>query len=414
MNRRNEYYGQSRDNGNYAQQPERYPQQEWSDDDYRGGNRYRVDRPYASGEDQFEQGQQRGSRYQAGERSPSYGDYETEREISQSRGSYYGGSRSGQDRGQQSGWQGGGSQGGYGGYSGGETSMQRYGGSQAGYGQLRGYSSSQDHGPSPGGNYGRGGSGSMGYNYAGSGQRSYGGEYGAGSQSGRAGYPSIEDRNLNYGSRDYGRDFGPSREFGQGYGGAGYGQQRGGRGYGSDFSQSSGYDPGSYDRDAPTGSWGQSRSDFNQSGGYGSGYSQVGNRSGGQQQRGFSGRGPKGYTRSDERLREDINERLTDDYAIDAGDISVEVRNGTVTLTGSVDERWMKHHVEDLVDRCSGVQDIENRLTVRRNASAGSGTSGSPLGTGSSGTPGSGTQGLSSSATAGTGSTASSTSTRKQ
>lgn len=107
---------------------------------------------------------------------------------------------------------------------------------------------------------------------------------------------------------------------------------------------------------------------FNQQGGYGSGYSQTGTPYGNpnQPQRGFSGRGPKGYTRSDDRLKEDISERLTEDYAIDASDISVEVRNGTVTLTGTVDERWMKHHAEDLVDRCSGVQDIENRLTVSR------------------------------------------------
>lgn len=405
MNRRNEYYGQSRDGGSNMQ-PERYPQQEWSDDEYRGGNRYRVDRPYASGEDQYESGQQRGSRYQAGERSPGYGDYESERELSQPRGSYYGGARGGpQDFGQQSGWQGGASQGGYGGYTGNETSVRRggwsgqsqlgagnYGGSQAGYNQNYGAGSS----------YGQGGSSSMGSNYGGLGQRSYGSEYGTGSQSGRGGYRSVEEQNIHYGSRDFGRDFGPSHEFGQSYGGSGYGYQRGGRGYGPDYSQSSGgYDRGDYDRDAMSGSWGQPRSDFNQAGGYGSGYSQVGGRIGSHQpQRGFTGRGPKGYTRSDERLKEDINERLTDDYAIDASDISIEVRNGTVTLTGQVDERWMKHHVEDLVDRCSGVQDIENRLTVRRAAA------GSTAGTQGSSTTGTG------STTAST--TSTTTSTRKQ
>src|SRR5215471_11804457 len=40
-----------------------------------------------------------------------------------------------------------------------------------------------------------------------------------------------------------------------------------------------------------------------------------------------TGRGPKGYQRSDERIREDICERLTQHSAIDAGEIEVEVKN---------------------------------------------------------------------------------------
>ena len=37
------------------------------------------------------------------------------------------------------------------------------------------------------------------------------------------------------------------------------------------------------------------------------------------------GRGPRGYTRSDERIREDVNDRLTDDGWLDASDIDVQV-----------------------------------------------------------------------------------------
>ena len=80
----------------------------------------------------------------------------------------------------------------------------------------------------------------------------------------------------------------------------------------------------------------------------------------------FRGRGPKGYARSDERLKEDISERLSDDPDIDAGEITVDVRSGIVTLSGAVNARWEKHHVENLVDRCSGVKDIENRLSVNK------------------------------------------------
>ena len=79
---------------------------------------------------------------------------------------------------------------------------------------------------------------------------------------------------------------------------------------------------------------------------------------------GHYGRGPKGYTRSDERLKEDVSERLSDDLQVDASEIELDVREGTVTLTGTVDERWMKHHVEDLVHRCHGVKEVENRLRV--------------------------------------------------
>lgn len=75
--------------------------------------------------------------------------------------------------------------------------------------------------------------------------------------------------------------------------------------------------------------------------------------------------GPKGYQRSDERLREDISERLLQAEHIDSSDVTVEVTGGKVRLEGTVPERRMKHAIEDLVDACPGVQDIENRLKVR-------------------------------------------------
>ena len=79
----------------------------------------------------------------------------------------------------------------------------------------------------------------------------------------------------------------------------------------------------------------------------------------------FRGRGPKGYQRSDERLKEDISERLRDDPRIDASEITVDVTGGRVSLSGEVDSRRTKHQVEDLVDACRGVQEIDNRLRIR-------------------------------------------------
>jgi len=76
--------------------------------------------------------------------------------------------------------------------------------------------------------------------------------------------------------------------------------------------------------------------------------------------------GPKGYQRSDERLREDISERLMEARYIDSSEVTVEVSGAKVVLEGTVPERRMKHAIEDLVDACPGVQDIENRVRVKR------------------------------------------------
>jgi hypothetical protein len=74
--------------------------------------------------------------------------------------------------------------------------------------------------------------------------------------------------------------------------------------------------------------------------------------------------GPKGYQRSDERLKEDISERLMESHHIDSSDVSLEVRGAKVVLDGTVPSRHMKHAIEDLVDACPGVQDIDNRVRV--------------------------------------------------
>lgn len=89
-----------------------------------------------------------------------------------------------------------------------------------------------------------------------------------------------------------------------------------------------------------------------------------------------AGRGPKDYTRSDERIREDVCERLTEADDIDASEISVTVKDGVVQLTGSVEERWTKHQAEDIADGCSGVKDVRNEIRVSRTdrGSTGSGS----------------------------------------
>jgi hypothetical protein len=81
---------------------------------------------------------------------------------------------------------------------------------------------------------------------------------------------------------------------------------------------------------------------------------------------GHRGRGPRDYTRSDARITEDLNERLTDDDDLDASNITVRVNDGVATLEGTVESRWLKHRAEDIADSCSGVKDVRNELRVSR------------------------------------------------
>jgi hypothetical protein len=83
------------------------------------------------------------------------------------------------------------------------------------------------------------------------------------------------------------------------------------------------------------------------------------------QEQSYYGRGPRGYQRGDERIREDICERLTEDPRIDASDVDVQVANAEVTLTGSVRTRDEKHFTEHVVERIIGVREVNNNLKVR-------------------------------------------------
>jgi BON domain-containing protein len=91
--------------------------------------------------------------------------------------------------------------------------------------------------------------------------------------------------------------------------------------------------------------------------------SELGSREGRPGQR---GKGPKGYVRSDERIREDVCDRLSDDDELDASDITVTVSGGEVRLEGGVLDRQSKHRAEDLAESVSGVQDVTNNLRARK------------------------------------------------
>ncbi|MDQ3281265.1 MAG: BON domain-containing protein [Acidobacteriota bacterium] len=78
----------------------------------------------------------------------------------------------------------------------------------------------------------------------------------------------------------------------------------------------------------------------------------------------YRGRGPKNWRPSDERIRDTVNELLTDHDGIDATDVEVTVENGEVTLNGMVGSRWEKRLADDIAHSVRGVNDVHNRLRI--------------------------------------------------
>jgi osmotically-inducible protein OsmY len=199
-------------------------------------------------------------------------------------------------------------------------------------------------------------------------------------ESNRGGYRDQDSFQRDRGDRGIGRSFNYQDEgvYGQrGYSGQG--------GYSGGYSGQGGYS-GGYSGSGQGGySGGYSGSgQGGYSGGYsGSGqggtYSGQGGQSGSQagdfssRSRGMHhGKGPSGFQRSDERIKEMVCEALTDHDDIDATNIDVSVKSGEVTLTGTVDDRRMKRLAEECVENVRGVNDVQNQLRVDAERKTGS------------------------------------------
>jgi osmotically-inducible protein OsmY len=178
-----------------------------------------------------------------------------------------------------------------------------------------------------------------------------------------------------YGTERYGRDqegrFGRQSGFGQsqsdfgrgstmssdwtnrgsiyGYGGSMYGGQEQNRMTGSFFGQDD------YARQSEFGTFGGGRSPQWQGQGMGSSFGSISHQ----------GRGPRNYQRSDERIKDDIHERLTRHHEIDATEIEVIVDKGEVTLQGVVDHRYTKRLAEDIAEDIFGVKQVHNQIRVQ-------------------------------------------------
>ncbi len=83
----------------------------------------------------------------------------------------------------------------------------------------------------------------------------------------------------------------------------------------------------------------------------------------------YTGVGPANYKRPDSRIQDDVNNLLWIDGQVDATDIETDVKNGVVTLKGTVPNRRMKRLAEDLAFSVPGVDDVQNQLQVQKQTS---------------------------------------------
>jgi BON domain len=86
------------------------------------------------------------------------------------------------------------------------------------------------------------------------------------------------------------------------------------------------------------------------------------------------GRGPRGYRRSDERIHEEVCDRLSAHGEVDASDVEVKVESGEVTLTGTVPDRQTKRLAERVSESVRGVVDVHNQLRLAQGTNGGSGS----------------------------------------
>jgi hypothetical protein len=234
-------------------------------------------------------------------------------------------------------------------------------GSRGQGGSFRNFGEREEQGPGGGqgyggyqGGYGQGGYGQGSYGQGGYGQGYQGGQHWSPGQTGFQGFQGGGYGQGGFGQGGYGQSSFGQGSFGQGsYGQGGYGSQ--GREFGTGREFGAGRE-----------SWQGHEFGRSYQGQGGVGEGRGWEQRGWEQRGSHVGRGPKGYKRSDERIREDVNEELTRSPDIDAFEIEVRVENGEVTLTGMVEDRHAKRHAEDLAERTSGVTDVHNQLRVKQ------------------------------------------------
>jgi osmotically-inducible protein OsmY len=74
---------------------------------------------------------------------------------------------------------------------------------------------------------------------------------------------------------------------------------------------------------------------------------------------------PDGVVLTDEDICAEVAARLRQTQHIDARNVAVDVQGCLVTLSGHVCDAHTRYLVEELVEACPGVQDVENRILVQ-------------------------------------------------
>jgi osmotically-inducible protein OsmY len=235
--------------------------------------------------------------------------------------------------------------------------------------------------------------------------------YGSSGYGSSGNYGGSEERDRsNYGNENY-SGYG---NFGQGdYSQGDYGQRDSGSSGTSQYGRSSFGGTRNYSGSQGSGSqdWGSQGSGSQGWGSQGSGGRQMGwsepygegQQYGSRGSQGLHrGKGPKGYQRSDERIKELISESLSDHPEIDASEITVNVQGGKLTLEGTVDSRQTKNTVEDIAEQFC--QDVQNNLRVSRQGESQSSSAGRNQGSTGQGSMGQGSMGQGSTGKSGAGS----------
>lgn len=77
-----------------------------------------------------------------------------------------------------------------------------------------------------------------------------------------------------------------------------------------------------------------------------------------------AGKGPRDFRISDERILENVCERLFEDEYVDATHVCVEIRSGEITLRGRIESGWMRDRTEQIAAGVYGVELVRNELRI--------------------------------------------------
>jgi len=79
-------------------------------------------------------------------------------------------------------------------------------------------------------------------------------------------------------------------------------------------------------------------------------------------------RGPEGYRRSDERIREVISDLLSSNDDLDTRDFEVRVNEASVTLRGYIPDEDSRRKINEVVERVPGIKKVNDELRVNPHA----------------------------------------------